>query len=241
MKKMASPFELVCAAWLPQSELKFLAGVRCRADVYVILATERAWVTWPAGIEEVWQALLPARDCEFYEEHERLWFRLGSRLPVTTLPPAGEARALDKVLVPAAAQAELPPVLSSAPVRLDLTHSDEFQATAALRCSILDLCDWAERATTKELTECQAARHNNQVLIRGRTLPSVPQAERFWGGRVWIPLGLRPEPNLPETALRAAAEVSLGEILLLTLDGAEAISEEAFVPVTRAGLRLLRE
>jgi hypothetical protein len=237
---MHSPFDRVSAAWLPQLHLKFLAGARCRTDVAVILSGDRAWVTWPAGNEDVWQALLPAPDCEFYEERDGLWIRLGHRLPKSGFPPQGEFKNLDAILFPAPAQAELAPTRTLAPVRLQLIPTEEIRATAALRCSVNDLQAWAEQATTKQLADCQAACCEDKVLLRGTRLPAVPGAERFWGSRVWIPLGLRPEPNLSETALRAAAEVSLGEILLLTPQGAETIPEDAFAPVTRAGLRLLR-
>jgi hypothetical protein len=237
---MHSPFDRVSAAWLPQVQLKFLAGARCRSDVSVILTGDRAWVTWPAGNEEVWQALLPTPECEFYEEREGLWFQLGNRLPTAGLPPRGELKKLDAILFPAPAQAELSPSRTLAPVRLQLVPSDELRPTAALRCSIADLHPWAEQATTKQLADCQAACCEDKVILRGPRLPAVPDAERFWGSRVWIPLGSRPEPDLPETALRAAAEVSLGEILLLTPSGAEAIPEDAFAPVTRASLRLSR-
>lgn len=237
---MHSPFDRVSAAWLPQLHLKFLAGARCRTDVSVILSGERAWVAWPAGNEEVWQALLPAPDCEFYEERDGLWFELGHRLPTSGFPPRGEAKKLDAILYPAPARAELPPTRTIAPVGLQLVPAEECRPTAALRCNIDDLQTWAEQATTKQLTDCQAACCENKVILRGPRLPAVLEAERFWGSRVWIPLGLCPEPNLPETALRAAAEVSLGEILLLTRQGAEAIPEDAFAPVTRAGLRLSR-
>jgi hypothetical protein len=237
---MDSPFDRVCAAWLPQTHLKFLAGVRCRTDVSVITSGERAWVTWPTGIEEVWQALLPAPACEFYQEHNGLWYKLGSRLPATGFPPKGEAKSLDAVLFPAPAQAELPPALAAKPVRLTLVADDKVRPTAALRCSITDLQDWADRATTKELADCRAASCGESIFLRGSRLPAVLGAKRYWGERVWIPLGFRPEPNLPETALRAAAEVSLGEILVLTQQGAEAVPEDAFAPVMRAGLRLSR-
>jgi hypothetical protein len=235
---MPSPFDRVSAAWLPQVHLKFLAGARCRSDVWVTLFEDRAWVTWPAGNEEIWQTLLPAPDCEFFEERDGLWFELGNRLPTAGFPPRGEAKKLDAILFPAPAQAESPPSRNLVPVRLQLAAFEELRPTAALRCSLADLHPWAEQATTKQLADCQAACCEDKVILRGPRLPAVPAAERFWGDRVWIPLGMRAEPNLPETALRAAAEVSLGEILLLTEDGAEAIPEDAFAPVTRAGLRL---
>jgi MoxR-vWA-beta-propeller ternary system domain bpX2 len=237
---MHSPFDRVSAAWFPQDQLKFLAGARCRSDVSVYLSGERAWVTWPAGNEEVWQALLPTPDCEFYEERDGLWFQLGHRLPQAGFPPKGEAKKLDAILFPAPAHAQLPVTRALAPVHLQLVVADEVRPTAAMRCSLADLQPWADQATTKQLADCQAACCDDHVILRGPHLPPVPGADRFWGSRVWIPLGMRPKPNLPETALRAAAEVSLGEILLLTPQGAEAIPEDAFAMVTRAGLRLVQ-
>ncbi len=76
-------------------------------------------------------------------------------------------------------------------------------------------------------------------MVRGERLPRLPDAERFWGNRVWLPLGFRrPEPDLPETALRAASDISLGEILPLTENGAEAIPEDVFQPLTGAAAPL---
>src|SRR5262249_45486433 len=122
---MDLPLDRVSAAWLPQVQLKHLAGMRCRSDVSVILTGEKVWVTWPAGMEEVWQALLRAAECEFFEERVRFWFRLGSRVPAFGFPPKGEPKSLDAILFPAPAHAELPPVLSSAAVRLQLVPDDQ--------------------------------------------------------------------------------------------------------------------
>jgi hypothetical protein len=237
---MHSPFDRASAAWLAQVHLKFLAGARCRSDISVVLAGDRAWVTWPAGNEEVWRALLPAPECEFYEERDGLWFHLGKRLPTAGFPPRGESKKLDAILFPAPAQSELPSSRTLAPVRLHLVPAAVLRPTTALRCPIAELQPWAEQATTRQLSNCQAACCEDKVILRGPRLPAVPGAERYWGSRVWIPLGFHPEPNLPETALRAATEVSLGEILLLTTQGAEAIPEDAFAPVTRSGLRLMQ-
>src|SRR5262249_55019067 len=88
------------------------------------------------------------------------------------------------------------------------------------------------------LTAVRAARCGDRLLLRGDRLPAIPAAERFWGGRVLVPLGFRVEPDLPETAIRAAAGGSLNEMLILTADGAGAGREEGFAPLTRAGARL---
>jgi hypothetical protein len=77
-------------------------------------------------------------------------------------------------------------------------------------------------------------------LLRGERLPAIVEAERFWGGRVLVPLGFRVEPDLPETAIRAAAAVSPNEVLILTPDGAETVPEQAFAPLTRARARMIK-
>jgi len=68
-------------------------------------------------------------------------------------------------------------------------------------------------------------------------LPSIRDAERFWGDRVLIPLGFRSDPDWPESALREAAQVGRNEILILTENAAEAIPANAFRPLTRAAIR----
>ena len=74
------------------------------------------------------------------------------------------------------------------------------------------------------------------MLLGGR-LPAVP-GERFWGDRVLVPAGFRPEPDLPPYVLRSACDVAENELLLLDLAGAAAIRDDAFEPLTRAGVRL---
>lgn len=52
-----------------------------------------------------------------------------------------------------------------------------------------------------------------------------------------IPLGFRPEPDWPESALREAANVGPQETLVLFEDGAEVIPADVFRPLTRAAIR----
>src|SRR5436305_1460283 len=78
-----------------------------------------------------------------------------------------------------------------------------------------------------------------QVVVDGqRAWVSWPAGEAEVWEPLLAPLGLGAEPDLLETALRAAAEVSLNELLLLTPGGAEAIPESAFEPLSLAGVRL---
>ena len=72
-------------------------------------------------------------------------------------------------------------------------------------------------------------------------LPPIPGAERFWGGRILVPLGLRTDPELPEPALCGALGAGDDELLVLTHEGAETVPLRAFRTATRAGVRLALE
>ena len=76
------------------------------------------------------------------------------------------------------------------------------------------------------------------VVLLGDKLPLLPGATRYWGQSVFLPLGFRPEPNLPESALREALELSADEIALLDADGVEAIERSLFAKLKRAAVRL---
>jgi len=235
---MPTPLDQATAALLPAHGLAALAAARCHPDVLVVHSGDQVWVTWPPGDAAVWQRLLAVPNVRFFEFVDGSWYELGHRLPVFDLPPTGEPRPLDRVLFPAPLATEWATQLVEPPVPLRLVSSEEVRATSALRTTVAAFQSWVDRATTAELTVVRAARCGDRVLLRGDRLPAIPAAVRFWGGRVLVPLGFRVEPDLPETAIRAAAAVSLNEVLILSADGAEAVPQEAFAPLTRAAARL---
>ena len=224
---------------LPANGLAALSPVRVRDGIFVTSIGSKVWVTWPLGVEQVWQRLLSVPAAEFFELRNGRWYELGHSLPRFDLPPQGEARRLDATLFPSPLQPEPLRDIFIKRVSLRLVSSDRIRPTAAIRVSIVDLLSWAERAITADLSGCRAARFGDRVILRGAKLPAIAGAERFWGGRVWLPLGYHAEPDLPETALRAAADAPLDEILLITEAGPEMIPENAFQPLTRAAARML--
>jgi hypothetical protein len=72
----------------------------------------------------------------------------------------------------------------------------------------------------------------------GGRLPTLPGAERFWGNRVLVPLGFRPEPCWPESALAEVLGLADEELAMLRESGATAIPVAALRPLTRASARL---
>jgi hypothetical protein len=230
------PWQSVSAARLPAAALDALGPVRDRPDVRVSVAGGVAWVRWPPPRADVVRCLLPVPGAEFFTRRSERWFRFGSRVPTADAPPA-EDRPLASVLFPDRLAPTNPPADFAPPVVLRVVRGGDPQPATALACALADLAVWADSATTAELAAVRAARDGSRALLLGAKLPAVASGVRFWGTDVLVPVGFRPDPDLPPPLLREAAGVGAGELLLLAEDGAEGVPESAFEPVTRAGLR----
>jgi hypothetical protein len=145
---------------------------------------------------------------------------------------------LSTALTPAPLQAEPVPVQPLPQVPLMLARDPQSRPASAMLCAPVELARWADGATTRQITALRAARKEGSILLLGPRLPVLNGAVRFWGRRVFLPLGFRPEPALPESALCAVLGVGDGAIALLTAGGAEIVPEEALHPLSRAAARL---
>jgi hypothetical protein len=234
------PWKEVSAArlTLAHAHLAALAPVRDRGEVRVTLVGDFVWVRWPPGQADVVRCLLPVPGVEFFTHRDGLWFGFGSRLPSDVTAPSDGGRPVSAVLFPAKFEPTLPAVESGSPVRLGLVRGGEPHAATALACPLLDLAKWADGATTAELAAVRAARSGGHTVLLGSRLPPIASGTRFWGTDLVVPIGFRPDPDLPPTALRTAVGADDGEIVLLDHDGANLIPKAAFEPLTRAGLRL---
>jgi hypothetical protein len=238
---MNTPLDDVCGCSLPREDLAALAGLRRLADVRVSRAGDRAWVRWPAGMEQVLRQVFPVPGAELYVRREGRWYRYGHRLPAFDLPLDGETQPLARALLP-----EVPPVEAAVrpnglPVVLGLCQDDQPRQTTGMWCAPAALAAWAETATSAELSAIRAAWTGEAVMLLGKALPALADAERFWGERVLVPLGYRLEPALPEGAVRESLGVTDDEILVHRAAGAQVVPLGAFRPLTRAAVRLSLE
>jgi hypothetical protein len=224
------------AARVPAAGLAALASFRTTSRVQVVLG-DPTWVTWDGPRPDLIVATLAVPAVELFELRDGRWFRIGERLPAFDVPPAGPAVPLDRAVGPAAVRVAKPPIRDLKQVALRLVPGDRPRPTAALRCSLAALAAWADSAPTAAVTAVRAARSGSLVWLLGSGLPALERAERFWGDRVLIPLGLRVEPDWAEAAIREAAAVGPDEILVLTWAGVEAISTGAFRPLARGAIR----
>lgn len=230
------PLDACRAARLPLGGLAALAPLRATGGIQVILG-DYAWITWDSPRPDVIAAVLAVPGAELFEPRESRWFRPGEHLPAFDVPPAGTPAPLDRAVVPAGFTATEPGNRELNRLPLRLVRSDVPKPTTAIRCPVAALQPWADTATTAEITAVKAARRGDVAWLLGNKLPALAGAERFWGDRVLVPLGFRPEPDWPEPPLRAAANVGPDELLVLTESGTEAIPMDAFGPLTRGSIR----
>jgi hypothetical protein len=239
---MAEPLDAMSCARLPASALALLAELRCARGVDVVIEGENAWVRWPPGNEEVLRRVFSAQDVQLYSQREGLWYRAGCRLPTMDVPLESKGQALQQVVIPAACQPERANRGPVTPIPLQFVRDARPRRATALRCTLAEMGRWADRATTAELQSVSAALLDDNVLLRGKRLPALPRGDRFWGNRVLVLLGLRPEPDLPESALRKVLRMSETELALLEEKSVELVPSEALQPLSRAAIRLaLRE
>jgi hypothetical protein len=236
-EEAADPLARPRAALLPTEGLAALAPVRRETGIRVIRSGGRAWVEWDGARPAVAACLLAVPGVILYEPAVGRWHRLGSRLPDFDMPPAGPALPLDRMLVPASVTALPAPESPIEPVAVTLVRGGVAGPATAWRGPARALAAWADRAPTAELAAVRAAWREGVVLLVG-PVPPVPEGERFRGDDLLVPLGLRPEPDWPTAALRAAFGIGSDELAILTGRGVEAVPRAALQPATRAGLRL---
>jgi hypothetical protein len=236
----------VCCARLAPAALGHLGGLRARPGVAVLSGPAGLWLFWPAGDEELAREVLALEGAELYLRRDGQWRRPGLHLPVFDVPDPSGARPLSAGLFPAPVQPLPPGRPAWQPVRIALVRDDTPRPATALYTTLADLVRWADRATSRQIEGLRGACCRAQVLVVGCRLPPVAHAPgspgvRFWGKRVLVPLGFRPDPALEEGVLREALRLGEDELALLLDDGVEVIPGDAFGPLTRAGIRLAGE
>jgi hypothetical protein len=229
----------VCAARIPAIHATALAPVRDQSDVRVFRTGADFWVRWTAGRGDVLRCLLPVPGVAFFLARSGRWYRFGSRLPTSDIPPDGEGEPVAALIGPEKIEPVSPGSTSFAPVVLSIVRGGGPHVATALACDIAGLRRWAETATTAELAAVQAACSGSRALLLGTKLPAVPHATRHWGDDLLVPVGYRPEPDLAPAILRGAVGAGADDLVALDERGAEIIPRSAFEPLTRAGIRLL--
>lgn len=226
------------AARVPREGLAVLAPLRHMTNVHVVELGHEAWVSWEGEMPSVVNTLLAIEGARLYRPSQSGWHLLDQSLPDFAVPHTQESLRLDRAVVPEPCIPVMLQAFRGERIPVSLTPCDRPRPTTALRCQRATLIEWCDRAPMAEIEAISGAWSGSKVWLRGR-LPALPDAERFWGERVLTPLGFRPEPDWPESALRQAAIVDDEEILVLTAEEPEAIALSAFRKLSRASIRRL--
>ena len=214
------------------------APLRHRSEIRVIQAADVAWVRWTPPRPDVIDCLLAAPAVQFFVEKSGQWQPFRRRLPGADRPPLGEGTSLAALLVPAPFQTIPPGELWIDPLALRLVRDTAPRPATAMWATLAALASWADRATTHEIESVRAARCGDRVLLLGDRLPAIPGAARYWGKDFLVPLGFRPDPDLPTATLREAIGAAENELAVLKDAGAERVPREAFRKLSRAAIRL---
>jgi MoxR-vWA-beta-propeller ternary system domain bpX2 len=226
-----------CCARLPAAMLPHLAPLRATPELCARIDGGNLWLFWPTGDAVLTRTLLALDGIELFGQCEGRWYRPGQHLPVFDVTSGEPARPLSSVLTPAAIEPLPPGGVGLRPVPLRLVACDQTRPCTLMRLPLAELARWAEHATSHQLSSLSAVHDGSVVLMRGERLPALT-GERFWGRRLFFPLGLRPEPDLAEDILATALRLEAGDVALVTETGVELIPTAAFTPLTRAGVRL---
>jgi hypothetical protein len=255
---MAEEWQKVGCARIAIPDLRVLADLRRRTDIRVLVEEDRAWVYWSPESHPMQQVLigrlLPLPEVELFTRRGGYWYRLGEHLPAFEVPvEAGtEGAPLERIVMPRPMTALPPADGRPNPISLRVVRDERSRPRPprALRCPLERLAAWAEQATSARLASLRGAWASGagdesggaEVLVLGASgsLPELPGALRFWGVDLLIPLGFRPDPELPESALCRAVGAGSNHLVILDSQGYELIDRAAFRPLSRAGVRLAR-
>jgi hypothetical protein len=236
---MDAPFAEVGFAALPAEALALLAPLRCEPGLEVATNAGRLWLRFETGSERVLRCILPLPGVELFAFRAGAWRRFGQSLPAFDFPQRAHFEPLYQVLVPAPIVPLPPGATAIRSLRLTLAADDRPRPTTAMLCPRAALMAWADAVPSTRLERLHGMTSGEQVLVIGKGLPALAGATRYWGKLVLTPLGYRAAPNLPESALREAAGVEEEELLVLSLEHADAVPRAALGPLSRAALRLV--
>jgi MoxR-vWA-beta-propeller ternary system domain bpX2 len=256
---MSPTWRDICCASISVQDLPILADLRRRPEIRVSMVGDRAWICWdpePEALRRILvERLLPLSGVEVFARRGGHWYRPGEHLPAFGLP-IGEGNAglpLKNVLFPrpmTVASSTSRETTTLLTLRLVRDPRNQHRPARAVTCRLEALAIWADRETTLRITALSGAwiadpdggSGRCEVLVLGEpgTLSTSMGGTRFWGTDVLIPLGFRPEPDLPEPTLRRLVGAGTDDLVLLDFEGYERIPREVIRPLTRAGIRLAR-
>jgi MoxR-vWA-beta-propeller ternary system domain bpX2 len=225
-------------ARLPAAALGRLAALRCQHGVQVALNDRDLWIRWDPGQDAIALALLPLAGCQLYGRKDGHWYAWGRTLPAFEVPESPRFRPLFQVIFPAPMQPVTPDHTAVVRTTLRLVADTTYRATQAMQCPLDLFRAWADTVPGCTLARYQGAIKKTRLFVLGKKLPWLADGERFWGHRVLLPIGYRPDPLLAEADLLKAAGVAESDLLVIRQESCEIVATDEFTFLSHAALRL---
>ncbi len=237
---MGTPLDNVSCANIPRERLEALADLRHLPGILVAPIGDRAWIRWNPSLQSVLERILPIPDIQLFTHHKGFWYQPGRHLPDFNLPieTSPEQLPLASVLLPDKIEGIPEPTDLPAPLPITWVRDDEPRPATALTCSLAQLGQWAETSLSSQFDGLLGAHSGERVLILGADLPALPGAQRYWGERIFLPLGSRLNLRLSEPALCRALQISTDEFAIFAAHEFEIIPRTSLRPLSRASVRL---
>lgn len=238
MKQVSDRRDSLSAACINLQDLPVLGVFRDREVITVSIEGERVWIKWNAGEVSVVDRLLPLNNVELFRNESGKWYKLGSKIPFPNVPTSTTFVSLSSVLFPDQIVWRSPDEITGSLKKIGLKQACSVQKTTALLCPFGTFVEWAENASSFEISRLSGVFCDDCVLVLGENVPPIPEGTRFYGESVLLPLGYQLDPELTDTEVRSLLDSSQDEIVLITADDAQLIAKSLINRLTRSAIRL---
>lgn len=235
---MMSSMDSITCASLPIVQLERLASIRSQKQVKGRIHQDKVWLLWNGNNQNIAELLFPIPGAELYERKEDHWHLFQRQLPSFNVPDLSEARPLAELLFPESIPLLPLPSVKLQPLAIKLVADSNPRESAAMLCQLSELHDWLETVPGIRIAELKALRKGNSVLIFGTSLPEISEGQRFWGKRIFVPLGNSYEPFFDEFTMIKIIDLASTQVLFIQHHGIECIDISKAQPLSRASVRL---
>ena len=225
------------AACLPLDASAAIATLRLRGDLRVGVNGDRLWLRGLRADDALQRALAHVAPTTIFSiGADDLLIAPGDRLPSGTLPALPWTPISDFVRV-------VPPPSHlagavEAGVPIHIVQGGHAKPANALLTTLAALARWIDDAPAFRLVPLRYAAAADAALVIGEPIPSLPGTRLYDSDGICVPCGWTLSPPVDAASLRSILSLDPSEVALFDEAGWHRIAADAFVPLSRASVRV---